>query len=128
MSRYFVSIRRLCACCYPVKITRGDGWTLQEIDPRAPKAEMLAVAYRQLRTAEIEAGRRAYGQPPIGQPMSQSLLEGQVLPYVPPSLRVPGEPPIQNPDLTCDEGREAFQAALEWLELETVLVPAERVS
>lgn len=71
---------------------------------------------------EYDAARRAYGQPPAGLPMDSFFVEGSVMPYVPPDIRVPGEPPIQNPDLESREGLDAFEAALDWWGLERQLM------
>lgn len=122
MSSYYVSIRQLCNCCFPLRVTRKGSVTLVVVDPRATKAEMLEATIGVLDLWEYDAARRAYGQPPAGHPMDEFFLEGAVMPYVPPSIRVPGEPPIQNPDLESRDGLDAFEAAIEWYDLETRLM------
>lgn len=79
---------------------------------------MLDACVGVLEDWEYDAARRAYGQPPAGFPMDDFFVQGAVMPYVPPDIRVPGEPAIQNPDLDSAAGREAFDAALDWWSLE----------
>lgn len=125
MRSLYLSIRPLSAAYSPCRIWRRGDITLQVVDPRAFKPELLMSAYDQLRPWELEAGRRAYGQPLQGV-MAQSLVEGAVLPYVPPALRVPGEPAIQNPVFATRAHRQAFRDAVNWLRVEAVLFEAQR--
>lgn len=122
MSSYLVSIRRLCGCCFPIRVTREPSYTLVEVDPRATKIQMLeACVAAPLETWEFDAARRAYGQPPTGEAMEEFFVTGLVMPYVPPGIRVPGEPAIQNPYLDSEEGWAAYRAATDWWELESQL-------
>lgn len=125
MPAFYISMRPLPHPYFPTRILRSGDLTLQIVDPRASKPELLDRAYDLLEPWEHEAGCRAYGQPPPGQPMSDDMVTGAVLPYVPPSLRVPGEPPVQNPDLATEAGREAYLAALDWARLEHTLRSVE---
>ena len=126
--RYYISMRSLTGRNYPTRFLRSEGVTLQIIDPRASKQELLWAAYDQILPWEHEIGRRAYGQPPPGVAMAQSLTEGSVLPYVPPEVRLPGEPAIQNPYLDTPEGEQAYRDALEWASLEWALSIGEQVA
>lgn len=118
---YYVSIRPLCRCCFPMRVLRRGSITVAEVDPRATKIQMLEAGIGVLEPWEYDAARRAYGQPPAGFPMDNFFVEGSVMPYVPPEIRLPGEQPIQNPDLSSREGIAAFQAAVDWWELERQL-------
>lgn len=115
---YYVSIRRLCRCCFPLRVARQGTDTIAVVDPRASKAEMLRAAMDLLEPWEYDAARRAYGQPPAGLPMDQFFVEGSVMPYVPPVIRLPGESAIQTVDYDSEAGLAAFQAALDWWDLE----------
>lgn len=121
MSRYYLSIRSLSGRNYPTRVLRRPDVTLHVVDPRASKLELLSHAVPLLEPWEHEVGRRAYGQPPPGLPLSDDLMCGAVLPYVPPSIRIPDEPAIQNPDLTTESGRQAFLDAMEWERLELAM-------
>lgn len=121
MSSYYVSIKRLCQCCFPLRVKRKGPDTLVYVDPTATKVQMLEACVGVLEPWEYNAARRAYGQPPAGLPMDSFFVEGLVMPYVPPDIRLPGEPAIQSPYLDTEEGCEAFRAALDWWALETQL-------
>lgn len=121
MSSYYVSIRRVCRCCFPIVVTRKGPNTLVVVDPRATKIQMLDACVGVLETWEFDAARRAYGQPPCGYPMDRFFVEGLVMPYVPPEIRLPGEPAIQNPYLMTEDGLDAYRAAVDWWELESQL-------
>lgn len=110
-----MSIRPLCPCCQPARVTRYCGVTLMEIDPRARRIDCLAVSVAQLTEDEREFCRAAFGQPPIGLPIDDSFIEGITMPYIPPLLRVPGEPAVQAPP-PCQPGpaMDAYELALRW--------------
>lgn len=118
---YYVSFQQICSCCFPIYVARQGPNTLVLVDPRATKVQMLNACADVLEPWEFDAARRAYGQPPSGEPMDSFFVEGLVMPYVPPEIRLPGEPAVQNPYLDTEEGREAHLAALEWWEMESRL-------
>lgn len=118
MPRLYISMRPLPHPDYPARVIRSDTATLEVIDPRASKQELLLKLYDLLEPWEHAEGCRAYGQPPPNQQMSEEMVTGACLPFVPRSVRVPGEPAIQNPDLHTRAGQLAFLDAVEWAALE----------
>lgn len=93
--RCYLSLRLLPPKHYPVYVYREGGRTLLINDPRASRIELTERNVALLTTAEANLYRAAYGCPPIGQPMPDSIMEGPALLYVPPPLRLANEQAMQ---------------------------------
>lgn len=96
--RVFVTIRQVPPEAWPAVVVRHQRSTVVVYDPRATKLELLTWTVANLTTAEQDVIRAGYGQPPVGQPVEDWAVEGGCMPYVPPALRMPGEPGWQATD------------------------------
>jgi hypothetical protein len=73
----FLTFALLPEACQPIVVTRVDGVTLVTVDAEATKREALAACVDRLTTAELNAYRRAYGVPPVGQPSPEDWLSDE---------------------------------------------------
>lgn len=93
--RVYVSIREVPEP--PCLAVRDPGVVHLVCDPRASKLDinMWVTDQASITIAEHQALRRAWGQPPVDQPMQRWIVEGRCLLYVPKHLRIAGAPAIQ---------------------------------
>ncbi len=72
-------------------MARDGDLLLLAVQLGAPRRDVVACLVANLTVREQNALRAAFGQPPVGQPISDRLLEGHVTFDVPPALRLPQE-------------------------------------
>lgn len=69
------TMRDLPPSCRPGFATRGPGWVCLTFDPSATLAQGTELAVSALTAEEQQIVRDAFGEPPIGQPVSDLWLE-----------------------------------------------------
>lgn len=85
----YVVHRQLPDSCWPAHVVRHEGITLLMVDPRCSKMDVHAYCTDHLTVDEINVLREAWSEPPVGQPMSEWMMEGSADVWIPPSLRLP---------------------------------------
>lgn len=83
-----IVLRELPEDLRPCYVGRRPGITVLFTDPRSDRLEALEWVIDHLTVEEREHLRAAYGQPPIGQPIADRLVEGRC-DYVPAELQAP---------------------------------------
>jgi hypothetical protein len=94
----YCTIRELPAEDWPayVHLDMTTGIKICALDPRASRFEVILTLTDRLSTAEQNAVRAAYGQPPVDQQMDDRFCNDEpIFLYVAPSLRLPDEPALQ---------------------------------
>jgi hypothetical protein len=91
----YVTLRPLPEHLRPCFIVRKDGKTIVAVDPRTSFIDACACLADNLSGDEANQIRAAYGRPPRGQHLADELFERPLHLYVPPILRLHGEPPLQ---------------------------------
>ena len=82
-----LTIRPLPLDCRPALVVRHNGVTVMAVDPTATRLEMMGWTADNLTEAELTIYRTAYGEPPVGQPVSEKWMgDDPVETYIPPVL------------------------------------------
>ncbi len=89
--RLYLTLRHLRTSKRPCVIARDGDLLLLAVQPGAPRRDVVACLVESLTVHEQNALRAAFGQLPVGQPITDRLLEGHVTFDVPPALRLPQE-------------------------------------
>lgn len=90
VAEVYVEFKELPPRYRPARVRRRHGLTLLRIDPRATKREAVEFVALNMTREENNAYRRAYGAPPVDQPLPDAWMEEDtVIPIVPPSLALP---------------------------------------
>ncbi len=89
--RLYLTLRHLPAAKRPCAVARDGDLLLLAVQLGAPRRDVVACLVESLTVDEQNALRAAFGQPPVGQPITDRLLEGHITFDVPPALRLPQE-------------------------------------
>lgn len=83
----YLQVKPLPPACRPAWVVREDGATLLTVDPRSTCAEVVQYSVDALTVEELNAYRAAYGEPPVGEPLSDPWLSDKPFPiWVPPEV------------------------------------------
>lgn len=94
----YLQIRPLPLSCQPAMVVRWDGATIVAIDPATTCREVAEWAPDNLTVDEMNAYRAAYGEPPVGQPLSDEWQTDEPIPaWVPACLFLPSSQPTAVP-------------------------------
>lgn len=109
--RVYLRIRPLPAELHPSFVTRHGNVTILTCDALASRLAVTVNNLDLLDPAEINVIRAGFGMPPMGEPMAEEYADDvPTLLYVPPALRVPGDPAIQGGE---EAERRAFASQLD---------------
>ena len=73
----YAQIKPLPPACQPAWVVREDGATLVTVNPGTTFAQIIAWVVDHLTVDELNAYRAAYGEPPVGQHLSDFWLSDQ---------------------------------------------------
>lgn len=93
--RVFLRIKELPEACQPGHLRRREGKTLVTVDPRNTRLAITQWCVDVLTTEERAAYLLAFGVPPETPAEEWMVEDGPCLLYVPPSLRLTDDPPLQ---------------------------------
>lgn len=86
---YRLVIHQLPDSYRPAQVRRRQGVTLVAIDPRSMRREIAAWVVDNLTVEEMNLGREAYGQPPVGAPLEDEWMGYSAFPSeIPDSVRL----------------------------------------
>ena len=91
----FLTLRLLPEHERPVYVWRDDDMTIQAVDPRDSRFDIVQASTFKLWPEELAAYRRAFGCP-VDTPLPDDFMSDEpAFLYVPPELRLPGETALQ---------------------------------
>ena len=93
--RVFLRIKELPDMCQPAHLRRRDDLTLVTVDPRNTRLIITTWCVDTLTHQEREAYLQAFGVPADTPAEDWMTDDGPCLLYVPPSLRLTDDPPLQ---------------------------------
>lgn len=82
----YVWITELPEAGRPCMVSRSARTTLLAIHPGVSRLSIIDWANTNLSDWELNLYRAAYGQPPVGQPMQEWIMQGETFPTVPPAI------------------------------------------
>lgn len=85
----YIVTERLREHLRPALLVRHLGVTIIYIDPRTPRARAVEWSVDNLTRPEREYLRAVLGQPPIGHPLEDWIMDDPVCEWFPPTLRLP---------------------------------------
>ncbi len=91
----YLSINLLPDRLRPVFVHREPDMVIIRVDPRDRRVDIAGAFLDQLSDEEGNAFRDGFGMPPRGTRLADDFFDGPCWLYVPPALRLPGDPAIQ---------------------------------